>query len=105
MTKAIWIYYALVFSAQINRYRPNLPEKLRDQDMSLFVDGHKSRISVLAGAIFRLHGIDVLVLPPHSSCIRQMFDVGPAAPIKTAFKGELEKGLEKIQSPSPGYKL
>jgi hypothetical protein len=87
MTKAIWIYYTHVFSAQISRYRLSLPEQLQDKDMLLTRDGHKGRISVLAAAIFIRHGIDVLVLPPHSSHLLWMFDVGPAAPPKTAVRG------------------
>jgi hypothetical protein len=40
--------------------------------------------------MFFLNGIDVLVLPAHSNQLLQMFDAAVAAPLKTAFKQELD---------------
>jgi hypothetical protein len=105
MTKDIWVYYALIFSAQISRDRLSLPKDLRDQDILLVVDPHKTRISVLAAAILILNGLDVLGLPPHSSHLIQMFDVGVVPALKTAFKNELEKRTKKIMKASSGRKF
>jgi hypothetical protein len=102
MTKDIWLYFALVFFAQMSRYRLSVSKDLRDQDMLLVADGHKTCISVLAAAIEILKGIDVLVLPPHSSHLIQVFDVGITPALKTASKNELEKRIKKIMKAPPG---
>jgi hypothetical protein len=99
------VYYALIFCAQMSDYRRRLPEELRDETMLLIIDGHTSRISVLAAVIFILNNIDVLVFPPHSSHLLQMYDVGVAPALKTAFKNELEKRIEKLRHAQPGEKL
>jgi hypothetical protein len=71
--------------------------------MLLLVDGHKTRIHVLAAAIFVLNSIDVLVPPPHSRHLIQMFDVGVAPALKIAFKNELEKRIKTIiKAPTRG---
>jgi hypothetical protein len=105
MTKDLWVYYALLFCTQISQYRLRLPEELREATMLLIVDGHKSRISVLAAVIFVLNNIDVLVLPPHTSHLLQMYDVGVAPALKVAFKNELEKRVQKLAGAPPGEKL
>jgi hypothetical protein len=105
MTKDIFVDYALAFSASISCSHLRLPKGLRDREMLLVVDGHKTRVNVLAAAILILNGIDVIVLRPHSSHLIQMFDVGIACALKTAFKNELEKRIKKIMKIPPGRKL
>jgi hypothetical protein len=105
MTNDIWVYYVIVFSAQISQYRLTIPPELRDAEMLLIVDGHKTRISVLAAVIFLLARIDVLVLPPHTSHLIQMFDVGRAPSLKVAFKKELDKHMDMIKAAPPGEKM
>jgi hypothetical protein len=105
MTKDIWIYYALVFSAQISQYRLTLPPELRDHDMLLVIDGHKTRISVVAAVIFMLNGIDVLTLPAHTSHLLQMLDVACYPAVKAAFKKELDKQMDMIARAEPGRKI
>jgi hypothetical protein len=83
--KDLWVYFTFVFYAQINLYRLTLPEDIREQDMLLIVDGHKARLSLLAAVIFDLNGINVLVLPAHSTHLLKMFDVAIASAIKAAF--------------------
>jgi hypothetical protein len=52
-----------------------------------------------------MRGLDVLVLLPHFSQILHLFDVGPASPIKTAFKEELDKRIGDIAAAPAGEKL
>jgi hypothetical protein len=82
----LWVYNSLIFCAQISHSRLSFSLALRDEDILLTIDGHNTRLSLLAALIFEMNGIDVFVLPPRSSHLLQMFDVGPASPIKTAFK-------------------
>jgi hypothetical protein len=49
------------------RHRLHLPAHLRDAQILLIIDGHKSRISVLAAVIFIVDNIAVLVFPAHDS--------------------------------------
>jgi hypothetical protein len=104
MTKDIWVYHALVFCAQVSKYRLRLPEHLRDATMLLIIDGHKSRISGLAAVIFILNNIDVLTLPADTSHLLQMYDVGVAPALKVAFKNELEKRIGRLTDAPPGEK-
>lgn len=101
ITTNLWVYFALVFSAQMSAYRLTLPEAIRDNEILLVIDGHKSRLSFLAAMIFFLNSIDVLVLPAHSSHLLQMFDVAVASPLKTAFKQELDKRVSRIAHADP----
>jgi hypothetical protein len=59
--------------------------------MLLIIDGHKTRLSLLAAVFFELNGIDVLMLTAHSPHLLQMFDVAVASPIKAVFKQQLDK--------------
>jgi hypothetical protein len=102
ITKTLWTYYALVFAAQMSEYRLTLPEEIRDEQMLLIVDGHKSRLNYEAAMIFAMSGIDVLVLPAHSSHLLQMFDVAVAAPLKVAFKQELDRRVQQFGEAFPG---
>jgi hypothetical protein len=91
VTKDIWIYYALVFSVQISRCCLTLLAPLRDQDLLLIVDGHKTRISTIAAVIFLLNRIDIHTLLGHMSHLAQMLDVVCYPGVKTVFRNELEK--------------
>jgi hypothetical protein len=105
MTKDLWVYNMLIFCAQISHYRLSLLLALRDEHVLLIIDGHKTRLSLLAALIFEMNGLNVLVLPPRSSHLLQIFDLSPASPIKTAFKKELNKRLSEISPARPGEKM
>jgi hypothetical protein len=104
MTKDLWVYYALVFCAQMSQYRTTLPKEIREEDMLLIIDGHKTRISLLAAVIFEMFGVEVLVLPAHCTHLLQMFDVAVAAALKVAFKRELDRRVHLLASAAPGDK-
>jgi hypothetical protein len=91
MTVDIWIYYAFVVSVQISRDRLTLLAELRDEEMLLIVDGHKTRISTITAVVFPLNEIDIITLLAHRSHLAQMLHVGCYPAVKTAFKNELEK--------------
>jgi hypothetical protein len=52
ITKDLWIYYALVFSAQMNEYHLRLPQAIRANKILLVTNGHKGRLSFLAAIFF-----------------------------------------------------
>jgi hypothetical protein len=64
--------------------------------MLLIIDGHKTRFNLTAALIFWLSGIDILVLPAHSTHLLQMFDVAVARPLKTTFKHELDQQIPRF---------
>jgi hypothetical protein len=105
ITKDIWVYFAIVFCAQMSEYRLKLPPHLRAAQILLIIDGHKSRISVLAAAIFIVNNIAVLVFPAHTTHLLQMYDVGVAPALKVAFKDELDKRVKDIQEAPRGEKI
>jgi hypothetical protein len=43
-----------------------------------------------------LNSIEILVLPAHLGHLLQMFNVSFASPLKTTFKQELEKRIDRI---------
>lgn len=85
MNKRIFMLYCIDIVAQIQLYRLTLPEDLRNENFLLIVDGHSSRMNFYALYFLYLFGIDLLVLPPHSSHIVQPFDIGIAGPLKAKF--------------------
>jgi hypothetical protein len=50
--KGLWTYFALAFGAQISYYRLTLPPQIRNDDMSLIIDGHKTQLNLTAALIF-----------------------------------------------------
>jgi hypothetical protein len=96
ITKDVWVYFALLFCAQIGLYRLTLPEDNREQDKLLVIEGHKTRRKDRAAIIFELNGIDALVLPAHSTHLLQMVDVAVASPIRAVFKQELDKQVGEV---------
>lgn len=51
MTENCFRYYAITFVAQLSFLRASWPENLRDESVSLFVDGHSSRCDLVANLI------------------------------------------------------
>jgi hypothetical protein len=105
ITKDIWVYFAIVFCAQISEYRLHLPAHLRAVQILLFIDERKSRMTVLAAAIFIVNNMEVLVFPSHTTHLLQMYDVGVAPVLKVAFKDELDKRIREIKAAPKGAKL
>ena len=50
------------------------------------MDGHKSRANYFIANLFDSYGIDVLILPGHTSHLLQPFDVSIASPLKSKFQ-------------------
>jgi hypothetical protein len=50
--KDLWIHYALGFPVQMSKYRVSLPREIRENKILLVIDGHKSRLNILAAMIF-----------------------------------------------------
>ena len=86
MNKKLFTFWALCFVAEMMIYRFSLPENLKKKRILLIVDGHKSRANFFVAKILDYFGIDILVLPGHTSHLLQPFDVSVAASLKTEFK-------------------
>jgi hypothetical protein len=71
--------------------------------MLLIIDGHKTRLNLTAVLIFWLSGIDVLVLPAHSTHILHMFDATVAGALKTALKHELDQQISQFVKENHGH--
>jgi hypothetical protein len=75
---------------------------MRNSDMLLIIDGHKSHLNFTAGLIFLLNGIEVIVMVEHSSRLLQMFHMIVAAPLKSAFTLELDRRISWFADANPG---
>ena len=82
MTRFLWFRWCVEFCHQVGHYRLTLPPSLRSQRITLLSDGHASRRCPLAASYLLGHGVDLVILPPHTSHALQPFDVGLAAPFK-----------------------
>jgi hypothetical protein len=80
-----------------------LPPKIRDSDTLLIIDGHKTRLNLTAALIFWLSGIDVLLLPAHSTHFLQMFDMAVAGPLKIAVKHEFDRQISQFVKKIHGH--
>ena len=86
MNKKIFTFWAMCFVTEIMVYRFNLPENLRKKRILLILDGHKSRANFMVAKMLDFFGIDILVLPGHTSHLLQPFDVSVASSLKTEYK-------------------
>ena len=90
MNKRIFVHWALCFLSDILHYKIKLPAHLRKQRILLILDGHKSRANFFVAKLFDLFGIDILILPGHTSHLLQPFDVSLASSLKTEYKKQIE---------------
>ena len=86
MNHDIFLIWCILFVSQISVYRLTLPEEIRNKKILLIVDGHTSRGNYTASKFLSLFGIELLILPGHTSHVLQPFDVGIGAILKCAFK-------------------
>ena len=106
MNKRIFTYWALCFLSEILIYRLTLDENLRNERILLIMDGHKSRANFFVAKLFDAFGIDILILPGHTSHLLQPFDVSVASSLKVEYQKNLmaynvtfdENGLIKSDS-------
>ena len=89
MNKKIFTFWALCFLSEIMRYRLDLPENLKEERILLILDGHTSRANFFVAKIFDVFGIDILVLPGHTTHLLQPFDICVASSLKSEFKKNL----------------
>ena len=89
MNKKLFTFWALCFVSETLVYRLNLPEHLREQRILLIMDGHKSRANFFAVKLFDAFGIDLLILPGHTTHLLQPFDICVASSLKTEYKKNL----------------
>ena len=69
-----------------NTYYLMLPQGIIYQYILLISDGHSTRSDPSTIEFFRKKGIQLLILPPHTSHILQPFDVGIGSSPKIHFK-------------------
>jgi len=87
--KSIMVKY---FIPYVNRVRDSLGSTDR---AALVVDGHLSRYDIETFRLLREAGIDLIILPAHSSHITQPLDRNLNGLIKRAFPAEYRKGVPK----------
>ena len=89
MNKKLFTFWALCFVAETLVYRLDLPDDLREQRILLIMDGHKSRANFFVAKLFDAFGIDLLILPGHTTHLLQPFDICVASSLKTEYKKNL----------------
>jgi hypothetical protein len=106
MNRKTFIIWCHFINYQIFKYRENsLAPHLQKERILLILDGHNSRENFHGISLLQSHGIDVLILPPHSTHILQCFDVAIAGSLKSHFHQRLyqfisEKRRDGIQDQS-----
>ena len=93
MTKSLFTSWCVNFAHWSTKYRERLNTNSR---FMLLMDGHLSRMNASAMHYLFIHGIDVIILPAHSSHITQPFDVGIASSLKCKYKKYLIKFIREI---------
>lgn len=93
MTKSLFTTWCVNFAHWTTKYRERLNKSSR---FLLLMDGHLSRLNAAAIHYLHIHGIDVIILPAHSSHITQPFDVGIASILKSEYKKHLLTFIREI---------
>ena len=91
MNAELFRVWCLCFINWLSLYRLKLPESIRNTRALLVLDGHPSRECPSALELMRRSGVNVLVLPSHTTHITQMFDICLAAPMKKCFSKTMIK--------------
>ena len=95
MNRDIFLVWVIQFINWLSFYRITLPQAIRNARALLVMDGHGSRECPVALDLLRRNGIDVLILPAHTTHITQMFDVGLAASLKKSFAKNMQKMIKE----------
>lgn len=82
MAKNLFLVWAIHVIHLMSLYRTNLEKTIRYKRALLIIDDHGSRECPLALYLFQCNGIDILILPAHTTHITQMFDVCLTHPLK-----------------------
>ena len=97
MTKDAFEVFAVNLAHEVQLWRRELPQELRNKRVLLVLDGHGSRKTARAMLYLQKFGIDVLVFPGHSTHIMQPFDVVTVAALKAQLRKELFLSNLQIQ--------
>ena len=101
MTKDMFLLWVICYVNWMSEFRMSLPTHIRERKALLIMDGHSSRACPLALLLLRKANIELLILPSHTTHVLQLFDVGLANPLKTAFSPLFRKVLkEATNNPS-----
>ena len=96
MDRYTFVMWSICFVTWLKQFREGLPH-LRDKRAVLLLDGHTSRENPLAIELLDVNGVNVVVLPSHTTHILQLFDIMLASP----FKHELSKIIQsRIRDPA-----
>ena len=94
MNADLFHVWSILFINWLSTYRCKLHPSIRNHRALLVMDGHASRECPRALEMLRRAGVDVLILPAHTTHITQMFDICLAAPLKKAFAANMQKLLK-----------
>jgi hypothetical protein len=91
MNQRCFLLWARFFLAELSIYKQTLPRELWQHKFLLILDGHSSRWTLEAMALFQANNVDVLIMPSHCTHLLQPFDVALAGPLKSFMRAELDK--------------
>ena len=92
MDRWSFLLWTICFCSWYTEYRSRMTSaSLRDKPGLLILDGHSSRENPIALEIFMACGINVLVLPGHTTHVLNLFDVGLTGPLKDKFGKNLNR--------------
>ena len=93
------------FFAWLTRFVAHIDKTRKDARALLVVDGHRSRIQLVAAEYAKQHNVDLLIFPSHTTHLLQPLDVACFKPFKDRYRQEIKlhystgKGfLNKLES-------
>lgn len=105
MTRDLFLVWTIHIIHWLSMYRSNLDKSIRNKSTLLVMDGHGSRECPLALHLLKCNGIDVLILPAHTTHITQMFDVCLAHPLKQLSAKIMKKLIQENEGQKTQSKI
>ena len=95
ITGRLFIAFCIYFCNMVSKFKA---EQEITADSWLIIDGHKTRANSIAVEYCAQHGVQLVILPAHTSHVTQPFDVGLASPMKTKIRQLYDKPNHFVSS-------
>lgn len=82
MTSHLFYAFCVFFVGEVNKYRLELPDDIRNKPIILLCDNHPSRFNSNSIEFLAQHNIQLITFPAHCTHVLQPFDVSVAYPFK-----------------------
>ena len=101
LTESGWMTSKLFYEFMANTFIPWLSRNEVPKPVILFVDGHKTHLTLQTSVLCEDNGVVLYLLPPNTTHILQPADVGPFRPMKHYWREE----VIQFQRNNPGLMI